>query len=94
MKEVTLNGTTWVKALDQNLDRHYLAFQNDKANNIVEVGFGTDSAAPTGQGFNIKGSATKGNKDNFFEFGVCPVNAVYVKSVAGATHKVLVMYDD
>lgn len=93
-KEVTMNGTTWVKVLDEHSDRHYLAFQNDKDSKYVEIGFGTNDTAPTGQGFQIKGSSTEGDPEVFFEFSTCPVNAVWAKSESGASHKLFVMYDD
>ena len=93
-KEVTMNGTTWVKVLDGHNDRHYLSFQNDKDSKKVEIGFGTDTVAPTGQGFQIKGSSTAGDPEVYFEFSVTPVNAVWAKSESGATHKLFVMYDD
>ena len=94
IKEVTMNGTTWVKVLDEHSDRHFLAFQNDRDSKYCEIAFGTNTTAPTGNGFKVKGSSTAGDPEVYYEFAVTPINAVWARSESGASHKVTVIYDD
>lgn len=93
-EQKTLTGGNWTKILDQNVQRTYLMIQNDHDAHTIEVGFGTDTVAPTG-GFHIEGSVS-GNKikDTQFEFGVAPINAVWAKADDVHDHLIDIIYDD
>jgi len=93
-EQKTLTGGNWTKILDQNVQRTYLMIQNDHDAHTIEVGFGTDTVAPTG-GFHIEG-AVSGHKikDTQFEFGVAPINAVWAKADDLHDHLIDIVYDD
>jgi hypothetical protein len=93
-EQKTLTGGNWTKLLDQNVQRTYLLIQNDHDAHSIEVGFGTDTVAPT-VGFHIEG-AVSGHKikDTQFEFGVAPINAVWAKADDLHDHLIDIVYDD
>lgn len=93
-EQKTLTGGNWTKILDQNIQRTYLMIQNDHDAHTIEVGFGTNTTAPTA-GFHIEG-AVSGHKikDTQFEFGVAPINAVWAKADDAHDHPIDIVYDD
>lgn len=93
-KVVTLTGGNWIKLLDTNVQRTYLMIQNQYDAHTIEVGFGTDTVAPT-HGFQIEG-ASSGNKilDVTFQFNSAPINAVWAKAEDTHDHPVSVVHDD
>jgi len=93
-EQKTLTGGNWTKILDQNVQRTYLMIQNDHDAHTIEVGFGTNTTAPT-VGFHIEG-AVSGHKikDTQFQFGVAPINAVWAKADDAHDHLIDIVYDD
>lgn len=94
IEQKTLTGGNWTKILDEDHTRTYLMIQNDHDAHKIEVGFGTNTTAPT-VGFHIEG-AVSGHKikDTQFEFGVAPINAVWAKADDLHDHLIDIMYDD
>jgi hypothetical protein len=94
IEQKTLTGGNWTKILDENVQRTYLMIQNDHDAHTIEVGFGTNTVAPT-IGFHIEG-AVSGHKikDTTFEFSVAPINAVWAKADDAHDHPIDVIYDD
>ena len=84
---------SWVKLLDENVQRTYLMIQNDQAAHSITVGFGSNTVAPT-NGFHLAGSSQTGHVDNMFIFGSAPINAVWAKVNDNQTHAIKVVYDD
>ena len=76
----TLTGGNWTKLLDTNVQRTYLMIQNSYDSHTIEIGFGTDTVAPT-HGFKLKG-AVSGHKRGAttFQFNCAPSNAVWAKA--------------
>lgn len=96
VEQKILTGGNWTKILDEDVTRTYLAIQNHHDAHEIEVGFGTNTTAPTSAtGFKIEGAVT-GNKigDTTFEFGVAPINAVWAKANDAHDHLIDIMYDD
>ncbi len=96
VEQKTLSGGNWTKILDEDHTRTYLAIQNHHDAHEIEIGFGTNTTAPTATtGFKIEG-ATSGNKvgDTTFEFAVAPINAVWAKAEDVHDHPIDIMYDD
>jgi len=91
---VILTGGNWTKLIDEDVNRTYLMIQNDEDSHTVEVGFGTNTVAPT-HGFKIEG-ATSNNKilDVTFQFNVAPINAVWARAEDAHDHPLNVVYDD
>lgn len=94
VEQKTLTGGNWTKILDEDHTRTYLLIQNDHDAHSIEVGFGTNTTAPT-VGIHIEG-AVSGHKikDTQFEFGVAPINAVWAKADDLHDHPIDIMYDD
>jgi len=90
----TLTGGNWTKLLDTNVQRTYLMIQNSYDSHTIEIGFGTDTVAPT-HGIKIEG-AVSGHKisDVTFEFGVAPISAVWAKADDTHPHDIDVVHDD
>ena len=90
----TLSGGNWTKLLNTNVQRTYLMIQNSYDAHTIEVGFGTDTVAPT-HGFKIEG-AVAGHKipDVTFQFGCAPINAVWAKASDTHPHDIDVVHDD
>jgi len=84
---------SWVKLLDENVQRTYLMIQNDQAAHSITIGFGSNTVAPT-NGFHLAGSSQTGHVDNMFIFGSAPINAVWAKVNDNQTHAIKVVYDD
>lgn len=84
---------SWVKLLDDNVQRTYLVIQNDHDNHSITIGFGNNTTAPT-TGLNIAGSNTVGDKAATWEFGVAPINAIWAKVNDNHLHNIEVIYDD
>ena len=84
---------SWVKLLDDNVQRTYLMIQNDQAAHSITIGFGSNTVAPT-NGFNLAGSSQTGHVDNMFIFGSAPINAVWAKVNDNQTHAIKVVHDD
>ena len=91
---VTLTGGNWTKLIDTNVQRTYLMIQNNADSHQIEVGFGTNTTAPT-SGFVIDG-ATSNHKSHevTFQFNVAPINAVWAKAEDVHDHPLHVVYDD
>jgi len=95
-EQKTLTGGNWTKILDQNVQRTYLLIQNHHDAHSIEVGFGSNTTAPTNAtGLKIEG-AVSGHKivDTTFEFGVAPINAVWAKASDAHDHLIDIVYDD
>ena len=84
---------SWVKLLDDNVQRTYLMIQNDQAAHSITIGFGSNTVAPT-NGFHLAGSSQTGHVDNMFIFGSAPINAVWAKVNDNQSHAIKVVYDD
>ncbi len=84
---------SWVKLLDDNVQRTYLMIQNDQAAHSITIGFGSNTVAPT-NGFHLAGSSQTGHVDNMFIFGSAPINAVWAKVNDNQIHAIKVVYDD
>ena len=96
VEQKILSGGNWTKILDEDHTRTYLAIQNHHDAHEIEIGFGTNTTAPTSAtGFKIEGAVT-GNKigDTTFEFAVAPINAVWAKAEDVHDHPIDIMYDD
>ena len=95
-EQKTLTGGNWTKILDQDVTRTYLCVQNHHDAHSIEIGFGTDTTAPTSAtGLKIEGAVT-GNKigDTTFQFLVAPINAVWAKADDAHDHPIDIVYDD
>ncbi len=84
---------SWVKLLDDNVQRTYLMIQNDQASHSITIGFGSNTVEPT-NGFNLAGSSQTGHVDNMFIFGSAPINAVWAKVNDNQSHAIKVVHDD
>ena len=84
---------SWVKLLDDNVQRTYLMIQNDQASHSITIGFGSNTVAPT-NGFHLAGSSQAGHVDNMFIFGSAPINAVWAKVNDNQPHAIKVVHDD
>ena len=92
--DVTLpSNQSWVKLLDDNVQRTYLMIQNDQASHSITIGFGSNTVAPT-NGFHLAGSSQAGHVDNMFVFGSAPINAVWAKVNDNQSHAIKVVHDD
>ena len=87
------SNQSWVKLLDDNVQRTYLMIQNDQAAHSITIGFGSNTVAPT-DGFNLAGSSQSGHVDNMFTFQSAPINAVWAKVNDNQNHPIKVLYDD
>ena len=96
IEQKILIGGNWTKILDEDVTRTYLCIQNHHDAHEIEIGFGTNTTAPTtATGFKIEGAVT-GNKigDTTFQFSVAPINAVWAKANDAHDHPIDIMYDD
>jgi hypothetical protein len=94
VSEFTLpSDQSWVKLLNDNVQRTYLMIQNDQAAHSITIGFGSNTVAPT-IGFNLAGSTQAGHIDNIFVFGSAPINAVWAKVNDNQNHPIKVVHDD
>ena len=84
---------SWVKLLDDNVQRTYLMIQNDQASHSITIGFGSNTVAPT-NGFHLAGASQSGHVDNMFIFGSAPINAVWAKVNDNQSHAIKVVHDD
>ena len=87
------SDNSWVKLLNDNVQRTYLMIQNDQAAHSITIGFGSDTVAPT-DGFRLAGSSQAGHVDNMFTFQSAPINAVWSKVNDNQDHSIKVVYDD
>tara|TARA_R110000803_G_scaffold90658_1_gene158111 strand:- start:217 stop:531 length:315 start_codon:yes stop_codon:yes gene_type:complete len=94
VEQKTLTGGNWQLVLPTNVNRTYLCIQNNTDAHAIEIGFNTDTVAPT-TGFHLIGSpAGNATMDSTFEFKVAPINSVWCKSADTHDHLIHVMYDD
>ena len=84
---------SWVKLLNDNVQRTYLMIQNDQASHSITIGFGSNTVAPT-NGFHLAGASQSGHVDNMFIFGSAPINAVWAKVNDNHSHAIKVVHDD
>lgn len=91
---VTLpSDQSWVKLLNDNVQRTYLMIQNDQAAHSITIGFGSNTIAPT-EGFHLAGASQAGHVDNMFVFASAPINAVWAKVNDNQNHSIKVVHDD